>query len=410
MMHIVHAPHEFPDEWSKSIFLTSPKASNSPATPWHHEAIGVLRQLGYDGVVFVPNRDTNSSDQSDHLEWELRAMHSADAIVYWLPPETESELDTRVTIELGRWIHSHNLFLGHPDNGQVAPYLDRMLREFPRPTVRYETLAETITAAAVSIGDGVLRSGGERKIPIQVWRAAFFKEWYHNLQCAGHRLDDAKVRWVYFLPDSTEVLAGVLWVKVWVEEESRYKDNEWIFGRTDLCATVLHPAPNGGPRRFEDLLAQEIVLIREFRPNARSRDGFVHELPSGSSAGKPNTPPTQVAADEVREETGLTLDVDRFVAVESRQAAATVSTHHVNLFMAALRPEEMNQAMNAAQQRVQLGNRDESELTTVEIHTFRDLIESTLVDWSTVGMVMKALYNLANDTGHKRPPSPDLRS
>ncbi len=397
MMHIVHAQQDIPPSWTKSVCLAGPCTGNTHTDSWREDALRHLVQGGYDGVVFVlgPSEHAAVTDQQAQLDWEFKALHYADAIIYWVPSDAHVALDERLGVELGRWLNSHKLFVGHPANGRMASYLDKALLDFPRPAIRHDSLAAAIDAALKRIDAGAERFGGERKVPLQVWRTAFFRKWYENLKRAGHRLDDAKVRWVYFLPETEEVLAGVMWVNIWVEKEGRHKNNEWIFGRTDLCATVLYPKPNGGTHSFETLLDQEIVMVREFRPNSRSSDGFVHELPSGSSAGKTNLHPRQIAADEVKEETGLDLDASRLVEVQSRQAAATVSTHHVNLFMAALTLDEMAQATREAQTKATHGNKQESERTTVEIMTFRDLIESTLVDWSTVGMIMSALYKLA---------------
>lgn len=51
------------------------------------------------------------------------------------------------------------------------------------------------------------------------------------------------------------------------------------------------------------MLDTEIIVIKEFRSPCRNGDGFVYELPGGSSF-KPTSDVLQTAADELFEETG----------------------------------------------------------------------------------------------------------
>jgi hypothetical protein len=62
----------------------------------------------------------------------------------------------------------------------------------------------------------------------------------------------------------------VLWVKVWIEAEQRFKENEYIFTRSDI-SVILPYCP------AVELLDTKLVMIREFRsPAVTSLDMFMN--------------------------------------------------------------------------------------------------------------------------------------
>ena len=394
-MKVVYALQAFPRSWSKAIFLAGPTPrAERPIPSWRSEALELLRASGYDGVVFVPEPEDGvwSEDYDQQIDWESQGLHFADVIVFWVPRDLDALPGFTTNVEFGRWADSNKLVLGHPDSAPKTRYLDAVYTDVygAEPC---GNLQGTLQIAVDRVGAGALRSDGERHIPLHLWSTPFFQGWYQAVEAAGNRLDGAEVRWVFTLPGVNKVFAGVVRVKVWVAAEKRHKSNEWIFGRTDISSVLLYQRPEHDAQRLEDLLATEVVLIREFRSPGRTGDGFVHELPGGSSL-KPDRDPRDAAAGEVREETGLDIDPARFTALSSRQAAGTVSTHHVHLFAAALTPEEMKEARANAKSGKAMGNENESERTYLEVMTVQAMLNSDLVDWSTVGMVMKGLCGL----------------
>ncbi len=392
-MEIVYAQRPFPEAWTKSIFLAGPTPRpNTPVSSWRSDALGYLQDVGFEGAVFVPEAEDGEwlKDYQSQFDWEDQALHFADVIVFWIPRDLEALPGFTSNVEFGRWVDSHRVILGHPPGAPKTRYLDATYQRATKEPV-HETLSQTLKAAITRLGEGAHRSAGERHVPLHVWTSRFFQSWYTDLQRVGNRLDDARVHWVFYLPQVRQVLAGVVWVKVWVAAEARHKHNEWIFGRTDINSIILYERPKPNAYNMETLLRSDVVLIREFRSPARTTDGFVHELPGGSSV-KAGQDPRQVAANEVREETGLDLGPDRFAMLESRPAAATVSTHHIHLHAVALTAAEMRDARRAAQARTEFGEIEQTELTTIEIATIDTLLKTTTVDWSTLGMVMKALY------------------
>ena len=89
----------------------------------------------------------------------------------------------------------------------------------------------------------------------------------------------------------------------------------------------------------------------------------------------------------------------------SRQAAATVTTHHVHLFSCKLTSDEMDIARKCAEERTVFGNAQETERTYIEIVTLREAIPAdsghpAVLDFTTLGMVLQTiglLYDSHNE-------------
>ena len=112
--------------------------------------------------------------------------------------------------------------------------------------------------------------------------------------------------------------------------------------------------------------------------------GFVFELPGGSSA-RPDVDPLTVARDELAEETGLQLALERFRLLRQQQIAATMVANHAFLFVVRLEPAEMD--MLAARQGDIYGNRAETEHTSLYVFTRQQLMEDQWVDYATLGQI-----------------------
>ena len=129
------------------------------------------------------------------------------------------------------------------------------------------------------------------------------------------------------------------------------------------------------------------LLLREFRSNANTPDGMVHELPGGSSASRETTP-LQVAVDELREETGLSLPASRFKMCGERQCMATMLTHQAHLFSIELTDDELQQCKSNEGKR--FGEND-SERTYIEVRTVGEILAAQDVDWTHIGMILSVL-------------------
>jgi len=378
-MKIVYARESFPDEISRSIFLAGPTPRSSDVASWRPEAISLLEEMGYDGAVFVPE-DSSSAPTFDYMhqvDWEEQGLHLADAIVFWIPRELETLPGFTTNIEWGFWCDSGKVLLGAPESAPKMAYLRHYAEKFGVPVT--ESLRKTLEAAIHSIGQGQQRTLGEREVPLNIWKQHAFQQWYQAQRDAGNRLDSARVLWQFAPGNSTKPFCWVLRPSVHIPSEASNKSGEFIITRPDISAVLAY-------HRGATLAESSVVLVREFRSCAATADGFVHELPGGSSVQDSN--PCEVAMSEFQEETGISFPSERFVFHQSRQCMATILTHRAALFSIELTVDEL------AQMRAQEGKRfgeNDSERTYVEIRTIAEILKSQDIDWTHVGMILSVL-------------------
>ncbi|MCK9458239.1 MAG: NUDIX domain-containing protein [Proteobacteria bacterium] len=392
-MQVIYAGEAAPESFSKSIFLAGPTPRQSPALAiesWRPKMLEALEKAGYDGVVFVPeSRDgVWLTDYMGQIEWEQSSMNMSDIVLMWVPREMHNMPALTTNIEFGMLVNSGKLFYGRPDGSPHTAYLDYMYHKITHsyPHKNIDELAQEVSDI---LKEGISRTGGERCIPRHIWTTKHFQDWLKQLKAVGNRLDDAKVLWNFLLKNNFPFCFSI-WVNVWVEAEQRHKENEIIVSRTDISSICAYYKGEGRVGEAEDWLDTEILLVREFRSPNRTIDGFVHELPSGSSFGNDN--PREVAAQELEEETGISISPNRFVEAKSRQLAGTFSTHKATLFTVELTKMEITAAkMNAGLGEVHGNNVTDSEQTYLEVRTVHEILESNLCDWTTVGMIMEAI-------------------
>ena len=83
-MKVVYTSEEMPEKFSKSIFLAGPTPRNpEEQESWRPDAIEILRDKGYDGIIFAPEgRDGKfKMDYDDRIAWEAK-LNVADVIVF----------------------------------------------------------------------------------------------------------------------------------------------------------------------------------------------------------------------------------------------------------------------------------------------------------------------------------------
>jgi len=395
-MKIVYAPNEAPETVTKSVFLVGPTPrAETGGESWRPAMIEALRRARYDGVVYVPETEDKEWRHSytDQIDWEQKYLHQCDVIIAWVPRDLETMPAFTTNVEFGEFVTSGKLVYGRPDGAPKTRYLDALYEDatLSKP---YRTLDELAMIAVRRIGDGDERTGGQRAVPLDVWQSKQFQAWYSELVQAGNRLDDARVLWSFYVgPTRSFLFSFAVHVEVWVEAEGRHKSNEYIFSRTDISAIVpyylgLDP---GDP---------QVVLVKEFRSPACTRDGFAHELPGGSSF-KTDRVPTQVASEEMKEETGLDIAPERFRLVNARQIGATLSTHRSYVFGVELTDEEYDEAVVLEKAETALGVIEDTEITYVECRSLSEILRERLVDWANVGMILETLH----EVHAKRPPN-----
>lgn len=396
-MHIVYTGEEMPYKLTKSIFLAGPSLrpdQEKEMDSWRKDALQILEDKGYDGVVFCPenrgfsfkNKDFNYDDQ---VEWEEKHLNVADCIVFWVPRDLS--LDKKgspklpaytTNIEWGTWCDSGKVVFGAPEDAEKVTYLKHYADKYKVPMG--DTLTETLEQAIDMVGEGSERSNSERDVPLLVWKTDSFQSWYRSQLDAGNRLESANLLYTFRPGFKSFVFLWILKVNIYIASEDRFKENEFVLARPDISSVMLW-------HKKENLLDSEVVLIKEFRSPAATEDGFIRELPSGSSP-KDGAEANEIASEEVHEETGFYIKPARLEENSSRQIAGTLSSHKSHLFSSELDEEEIE--WFKSQDGIVHGKIEDTERTFIEVHTVKDLLENKQVDWATLGQILSIINGL----------------
>lgn len=110
----------------KSIFLAGPTPRGENAKTWRTEACEILKNIGFDGVVYVPEYSTwkPKSDYVDQAMWERIALTEATVIVFWIPRSLPDMPGFTTNVEFGYWLHTGKVIYGRPNDASKIKYLD----------------------------------------------------------------------------------------------------------------------------------------------------------------------------------------------------------------------------------------------------------------------------------------------
>jgi 8-oxo-dGTP pyrophosphatase MutT (NUDIX family) len=401
-MKVIYAGEEMPEKIIKSLFLAGPTSRNKEEQDsWRPDALEILRDKGYDGLVFIPEpRDgefKNSYD--DQVSWEEKYLNLADCIVFWVPRDLTPDSKGypkmaafTTNVEFGAWADSGKIVFGAPPKAEKNSYLRYYAEEYNVPCA--ESLVATLDDAMEMVGEGAEREGGERFVPLFVWKQPSFQSWYQAQTGAGNRLDEARVLYSFRPRYKSFVFLWILKAKIYVTSEDRFKDNEFVLSRTDISSVCLwHNSSDPGEDRQTNKTnfyrERHVVIVKEFRTPSSSEDGFVRELPGGSSVKEGD--PKETAAEEVHEETGFYLDPDRLRSRGARQLAGTLSAHKAHLYSAEIDKKEME--WFRSQKDTVHGNAEDTERTFIEVYSVQDLLDEEIVDWTTLGQILSVIKN-----------------
>lgn len=377
-MQVVRAGDEVPESFSKSILVVLPEVDDAAREALERQALAALERQRYDGVVLLDSIGAGGRP-SDGLQ---ERVDHADVVAFWAPGSP----DVVTSVQFGALAKTGKVVLGTPPGSASARYLEHVAGDAQVPVA--PSLDAAMDAAVEQVGNGALRRGGERQVPLHIWRTPQFQRWIAAQRGAGNRLDGAQLQWVFRVgPQGKIPLSYAIHVDVHVAAEGRNKRNEFILGRPDIAHTVaIWPHP-------DDPMRSRVVLVREFRSTASTPDGFIRETPGGSSF-KGDKSASEVAAAELFEETGLRIDPARVHPLGRRQLAGTFSTHQADVGVVRLTRAEVEEA---ARDRSAYGNAGETEMTFREVHEVRDLLGG-VTDWSNLGMILQA-----NEVARKLP-------
>lgn len=388
-MQVVYTNEDMPQSFTKSIFLAGPSlrpGQEEHMESWRKDAIRVLQDMGFEGTIFCPeNRDgkfEKDFSYDNQVEWEDKYLNVADCIVFWVPRDLKELPAFTTNIEWGTWADSGKVVLGAPPDAEKMDYIKYYAKEYKVPVS--DTLTATLKHALDKLGDGAERSGGERYVPLFIWQLNSFQQWYKAQVHAENVLEDARLLYSFRPGYKDFVFLWVLKVNVYISSEDRYKSNEFVLSRPNISSVCLWCDTNE-----DSILDTQVVLVREYRSPAATPDGFIYELPSGSSH-KGGASPETTAAEELHEETGMWIEPDRLKLVDSRQLAGTLSAHKSTLYSVSITGKELE--WFRSQEDIPHGVEEDSERTFIEVKTLREVISAELVDWSTVGMIFSAFY------------------
>lgn len=382
-MQVIYVPNKPPETFSKSIFLAGPSPRGAKQANWRPEALRILEELGYDGVVFVPLPEGDNDWRHGYdaqIDWEKKYLDMCDVIVFWVPRKVRALPAFTTNVEYGMYLEAGKSVLGFPKNAPKMGYLSAHAQKQFIP--EFDSLRDTLACAVERIGAGAPRTGGERDVPLHIWKTKSFQAWVLAQKAAGNRLDGANVLWTFGVgPKKQFVFSYAIRVNVYIASEGRNKTNEFIISRPDVATIVAYrPAAN--------ILDTEVVIVREFRSPASIGDCFVREVPGGSS-WKPTDDPFTIAAHELSEETGFAVDPKRLNFLGARQVAGTLSTHLSHVFSCKIVDDEL--VFLRAQAGIAHGVIEDTERTYVEIYTVRELLEKPLTDWANLGMILTSI-------------------
>ena len=110
----------------KSIFLAGPTPREEKVASWRVAAVKKLEELGFDGVVFVPEYSTwvPKTNYVDQANWEREALTEATVILFWIPRSLPDMPGFSTNVEFGYWLHSKKVIYGRPDGAPKTKNLD----------------------------------------------------------------------------------------------------------------------------------------------------------------------------------------------------------------------------------------------------------------------------------------------
>jgi hypothetical protein len=110
----------------KSIFLAGPTPRGENVESWRTKACNIIEQLGFDGIVYVPEYSTwkPKADYADQAQWERDALSNASVIAFWIPRTLPDMPAFTTNVEFGYWLHTGKVLYGRPDDAKKIKYLD----------------------------------------------------------------------------------------------------------------------------------------------------------------------------------------------------------------------------------------------------------------------------------------------
>ena len=132
-MTINFSDEEVLKDGRKSIFLAGPTRRNSLfVDSWRKEACDLLEEMGFDGIVYVPEKASSGAfDYLDQVNWERNALISADIILFHIPRKLPDMPGFTTNVEFGMYLarRTENVELCSPEDAEKNRYLEWLFLE-----------------------------------------------------------------------------------------------------------------------------------------------------------------------------------------------------------------------------------------------------------------------------------------
>ncbi len=123
-------------EGKKRLFLAGPTIRKEDEkswkeNSWRKEAISVLGELNFDGIVYVPEYEKMRKfiEKDEQFFWEWDALHASDLIIFWVPRVFPKLPGMSTNVEFGFYITQKPVLYGRPDDADKIEYLDRLYKK-----------------------------------------------------------------------------------------------------------------------------------------------------------------------------------------------------------------------------------------------------------------------------------------
>ena len=106
-----------------SIFLAGPsrRGEYEGQAHWRNEAIHLLRQMGFAGIIYSPEPMTEAYEKQ--VGWEDRRLNESTVIAFWVPRDLDELPGFTTNVEFGEWMKSGKAVLGYPQGAPKMRYL-----------------------------------------------------------------------------------------------------------------------------------------------------------------------------------------------------------------------------------------------------------------------------------------------
>lgn len=128
----------------KSVFLAGPTPRRKDVQSWRPNACRYLQELGFDGIVYVPELSSGEAlfSYDNQITWEWEALEKAGIIVFWIPRDLTIMPAFTTNVEFGYYVRDSRMVYGRPDSAEMNRYLDRLYRRHHSESVIYNDLHE----------------------------------------------------------------------------------------------------------------------------------------------------------------------------------------------------------------------------------------------------------------------------